>query len=62
MVAYSIAPILVRLVQRIQALGFVDMWELHPDNIALAERLAAFPQSLAPPKPQGGEILVVIGS
>ena len=29
------------------------MWELLPDNIALAERLTALPQGLAPPKPPG---------
>ena len=38
---------------RIQALEFVDMRELLPDNLALAERLAALPQGLAPPKPPG---------
>ena len=29
------------------------MRELLPDNLALAERLAALPQGLAPPKPPG---------
>ena len=29
------------------------MRELLPDNIALAERLAALPSGLAPPKPPG---------
>ena len=32
---------------------FVDMRELLPDNIALAERLAALPPGLATPKPPG---------
>ena len=45
-VANSIVPIPGKLVKRIQAL---DMRELLPDNIALAERLAV----LAPPKPPG---------
>lgn len=52
-VASSIVPIPAKLVKRIQALEFVDMRELLPDNIALAERLAALPPGLAPPKPPG---------
>lgn len=52
-VANSIVPIPGRLVCRIQALEYVDMRELLPDNLALAERLAALPQGLAPPKPPG---------
>ena len=52
-VANSIVPIPGKLVKRIQALEYVDMWDLLPDNIALAERLAALPSGLAPPKPPG---------
>ena len=52
-VANSIVPIPSKLVKRIQALEFVDMRELLLDNIALAERLAALPPGLAPPKPPG---------
>ena len=52
-VANSIATIQARLVQRIQALEYVKMRELLPDNIALAERLAALPPGLAPRKPPG---------
>ena len=50
---YSVVPIPGKLVARIQALEYVDMQELLPDNLALAERLAALPQGLAPPKPPG---------
>ena len=39
--------------KRIQSLEYVDMRELLPDNIALAERLGALPPGLAPPKPPG---------
>ena len=49
-VANTIAPIPARLVQLIQALEYVEML---PDNIALAERLAALPPGLAPRKPPG---------
>ena len=52
-VANSIVPVPGKLVSRIQALEYVDMRELLPDNLALAERLAALPQGLAPPKPPG---------
>ena len=52
-VANSIVPIPGKLVKRIQALEYVDMRDLLPDNIALAERLAALPSGLAPPKPPG---------
>ena len=52
-VASNIVPIPAKLVKRIQALEFVDMRELLLDNIALAERLAALPPGLAPPKPPG---------
>jgi hypothetical protein len=52
-VANSIVPIPGKLVRRIQALEYVDMRDLLPDNIALAERLAALPSGLAPPKPPG---------
>ena len=46
-VANSIAPIPAKLVKKIQALEFVDMRELLPDNIALTERLEALPSGLA---------------
>ena len=52
-VANTIAPIPARLVQLIQALEYVEMRELLPDNIALAEMLVALPQGLAPHKPPG---------
>ena len=52
-VANSIVPIPGKLVKRIQALEYVDMRDLLPDNIALAERLAALPSGLAPPKSPG---------
>ena len=52
-VANSIVPVPGKLVSRIQALEYVDMRELLTDNLALAERLAALPQGLAPPKPPG---------
>lgn len=52
-VAGSIVPIPGKLVSRIQALEYVDMRELLPDNLALAERLAALPQGLAPSKHPG---------
>ena len=48
--ASSLAPIPAKLVRRIQALEFVEMRELLPDNVALAERLAALPPSLDPPQ------------
>ena len=41
--ASSFAPIPNKLVKKIQALEFVEMQELLPDNIALAERLEALP-------------------
>ena len=41
--ASSFAPIPNKLVKKIQALEFVEMRELLPDNIALAERLEALP-------------------
>ena len=49
--ATSIVPIPGKLVKRIQALEYIDMRMLLPDNIALAERLATLPQGLTPPKP-----------
>ena len=52
-VAGSIVPVPAKLVQRIQALEYVEMRELLPDNIALAERLATLPPGLAAPKPPG---------
>ena len=39
-------PVPAKLVAKIASLQFVDMRELLPDNIALAERLAALPQHL----------------
>ena len=52
-VANSIPPVPAKLVKRIQALEFVDMRELLPDNIALAERLAILPTGLASQRPPG---------
>lgn len=40
----SSPPVPAKMVSRIQALQFVEMRELLPDNIALAERLATLPQ------------------
>ena len=48
--ASSLAPIPAKLVQQIQALEFVEMRELLPDNVALAEHLAALQPSLGTPK------------
>ena len=48
--ANCLAPIPEKLVARIQALQFVEMRELLPDNVALAERLAALLQGLGPHK------------
>lgn len=53
-IANSIVPIPAKLVRKIQALEYVDMRELLPDNIALAERLAVLPTGCAPPKQPGG--------
>lgn len=52
-VAESIVPIPGKLVSRIQALEYVDMQELLPENLAFAKRLAALPQGLAPSKHTG---------
>ena len=41
--ASSLPPVPAKLVKRIQALEFVEMRELLPDNMALAERLDALP-------------------
>jgi hypothetical protein len=41
--ASSLHPIPFKLVQRIQSLKFVEMRELLPDNMALAEKLEALP-------------------
>ena len=49
-IASSIAPIPTKLVKKIQALEFIEMRELLPDNIALSERLAALPSALAQSK------------
>ena len=43
--ASSLSPIPAKLVKRIQALEFVEMRDLLPDNMALAERLEALPGS-----------------
>ena len=45
--ASSIVPVPAKLVKKIQALEFIEMRELLPDNIALAERLATLPSGLA---------------
>ena len=47
----SIAPIPAKLAKKIRALEFVEMRELLPDNIAMAERLAALPSSVTHAKP-----------
>lgn len=47
----SIAPIPAKLTKKIRALEFVEMRELLPDNIAMAERLAALPSSVTHAKP-----------
>jgi hypothetical protein len=52
-VANCIVQIPGKLVKRIQALEYVDMRDLLPYNIALAEGLAALPSGLAPPRPPG---------
>ena len=52
-VARSTVPIPGKLVSRIQALEYVDMQELLPDNLALVECLVALPQGLAPSKHLG---------
>ena len=45
-------PVTAKLVRRIQALEFVDMRELLPDNMALAERLEALPARLGNSAPR----------
>ena len=51
--ASNISPVPPKLVAKIQALEFVSMRDLLPDNIALAERLEALPRSSsAQPHPQ----------
>ena len=52
-VASSIAPIPGKLVKKIQALEYVEMRELLPDNIALAERMAALPSGIIQQKQLG---------
>ena len=52
-VASSIAPIPAKLVKKIQALEYVEMRELLPDNIALAERMAALPSGIIQQKQLG---------
>ena len=55
--ASSIMAIPGKLVKRIQALEYVNMRELLPDNLALVERLSALLPCLAPPKtPSESEI------
>ena len=46
LLAKNCCPIPGKLVAKIQALQFVDMRELLPDNIALSERLATLPQTM----------------
>ncbi len=41
--ASSLPPVPAKLVQKIQALEFIEMRELLPDNLALAEKLEAIP-------------------
>ena len=48
--ASSVPPIPAKLVRKIQALEFVEMRDLLPDNIALAERLEALPSHRSPAK------------
>ena len=48
--ASSFSPIPGKLVCSIQALEFVEMRDLLPDNIALAERLEALPTHKSPAK------------
>ena len=48
--ASSFAPIPGKLTRRIQALEFVEMRELLPDNLVLAERLETLPARLTPAK------------
>ena len=42
-------PVPAKLVAKVQALQFVDMRELLPDNMALLERSSVLPQGTAPP-------------
>ena len=46
-VASSFPPIPAKLVKKIQTMEFVEMRELLPDNVALAERLEALPSTAA---------------
>ena len=46
--ASCLPPVPAKLVKRIQALEFVEMRELLPDNMALAERLEALPLRMGP--------------
>lgn len=48
--ASSFSPIPGKLARKIQALEFVEMRDLLPDNIALAERLEALPSHRSPSK------------
>ena len=50
--ASSLPPVPAKLVKRIQALEFVEMRELLPDNMALAERLEALPIRTGQPAKQ----------
>ncbi len=58
------APIPAKLVRRIQALEFVEMRELLPDNMPFAERLEALPVRLGQPakRAEQREIYGEIGS
>jgi len=47
----SLAPIPTKLVKCIQALEYVDMHELLPDNIALAEQLTKLPSNTGHTRP-----------
>ena len=47
--ASSLPPVPPKLVKKIQALEFVEMRELLPDNMALADRLEALPQRIGQP-------------
>ena len=47
--ASSLPPVPPKLVKKIQALEFVEMRELLPENMALADRLEALPQRIGQP-------------
>ena len=58
--ASSLHPIPFKLVQRIQSLEFVEMRELLPDNMALAEKLEALPSR--PDQPAKQSVRREVGS